>query len=78
MSWSSQIKGPSPSNTYGFKVTQVNLQNAKALHEVIDALESCISGCNCAHFSERSRECCLPSVQRSGRNSRGNTLPKKI
>lgn len=32
--WSSQIEGPSPNNTYGFKVTQVNLQDAKALHEV--------------------------------------------
>ena len=34
MPWSSQIEGPSPNNTYGFKVTQVNLKDAKALHEV--------------------------------------------
>ncbi|KAJ7363644.1 DNA polymerase zeta catalytic subunit [Desmophyllum pertusum] len=33
MPWSSQIEGPSPNNTYGFKVTQMNLQSAKALHE---------------------------------------------
>ncbi|XP_022788883.1 DNA polymerase zeta catalytic subunit-like isoform X1 [Stylophora pistillata] len=32
--WSSQIEGPSPNNTYGFKVTQINLRDAKALHEV--------------------------------------------
>ncbi|XP_015756079.1 PREDICTED: DNA polymerase zeta catalytic subunit-like [Acropora digitifera] len=32
--WCSQIEGPSPNNTFGFKVSQVNLQDAKALHEV--------------------------------------------
>ena len=37
MPWSSQIEGPSPNNTYGFKVTQVNLKDAKALHEVTPA-----------------------------------------
>ncbi|XP_068087412.1 DNA polymerase zeta catalytic subunit isoform X2 [Hyperolius riggenbachi] len=30
----SQIEGPSLNNTYGFKVTAQNLQDAKALHEV--------------------------------------------
>ncbi|XP_066270082.1 DNA polymerase zeta catalytic subunit-like [Branchiostoma lanceolatum] len=30
----SQIEGPTLDNTYGFKVTQQNLQDAKALHEV--------------------------------------------
>lgn len=34
MPWSSQIEGPSPNNTYGFKVTQINLRDTKALHEV--------------------------------------------
>lgn len=38
MRWSSQIEGPSPNNTYGFKVTQMNLQGAKALHEVTAAM----------------------------------------
>lgn len=31
---SSQIEGPSLNNTYGFRVSQQNLQDAKALHEV--------------------------------------------
>ncbi|XP_013401408.1 uncharacterized protein LOC106167234 [Lingula anatina] len=30
----SQIEGPSPNNTYGFKVSLQNLQDAKAVHEV--------------------------------------------
>lgn len=30
----SQIDGPTPKNTYGFKLTQQNYQDAKALHEV--------------------------------------------
>lgn len=30
----SQIEGPSISNTYGFKISMQNLQDAKALHEV--------------------------------------------
>ncbi|KAI8520921.1 error-prone translesion synthesis [Branchiostoma belcheri] len=30
----SQIEGPTLDNTYGFKVTQQNLQDAKALHEI--------------------------------------------
>lgn len=30
----SQIEGPSIANTYGFKVSMQNLQDAKALHEV--------------------------------------------
>lgn len=34
----SQIEGPSISNTYGFKISLQNLQDAKALHEV-----SCIN-----------------------------------
>lgn len=31
---SSQIEGPSICNSYGFKVSMQNLQEAKALHEV--------------------------------------------
>lgn len=31
----SQIEGPSLNNTYGFKVSVENLQEAKSLHEVI-------------------------------------------
>lgn len=30
----SQIEGPSIANSYGFKVSMQNLQDAKALHEV--------------------------------------------
>lgn len=30
----SQIEGPSIANTYGFKISMQNLQDAKALHEV--------------------------------------------
>lgn len=30
----SQIEGPSIANSYGFKVSMQNLQEAKALHEV--------------------------------------------
>lgn len=34
----SQIEGPTLNNSYGFKVTCHNLQDAKALHEVIHAM----------------------------------------
>lgn len=30
----SQIEGPSIANSYGFKISMQNLQDAKALHEV--------------------------------------------
>ena len=33
-SLTSQIEGPTPKNTYGFKVSQGNVQDAKALHVV--------------------------------------------
>lgn len=31
----SQIDGPTPKDSFGFKVSQHNFQDAKALHEVI-------------------------------------------
>lgn len=46
----SQIEGPSIANSYGFKVSMQNLQDAKALHEV-----SCNLSCSwltlLSHFS---------------------------
>lgn len=36
----SQIEGPSIANSYGFKVSMQNLQEAKALHEVSCAEET--------------------------------------
>ena len=54
MPWSSQIEGPSPNNTYGFKVTHMNLQDAKALHEVTVAIVKLNSVCLLCHFSVMS------------------------
>ena len=65
MSWTSQIEGPSPSNTYGFKVTQVNLQNAKALHEVTDALNNNNNNTLFVQYHEQEIPEVIPFVNQS-------------